>query len=309
MYPFLLRTYNSSNEPERPVFAVDSDAPCREVFMLSGRDIGESVIKNGEFAETGLNAAISKLNFTGGVNSGEFPVVIRLINTTERLPVTVYADDEYAALQGSKRGKTSVIYIADCKENAEMVYGLNRNISPEELRTRVHNGSLSAVCNFVSVQKGDVFFLPPGVVFSVGAGIVALEISVNSDSEYLISDYGRLGDGKPRPLQTRNALDVMKTRKNTIRYGNTGELTLYPFGTVRELGFCDAFSAELITMDGNVGLYEDESPASLIVLSGQVDMSYPTGTMRLNAGDSVLIPDRVRAKISGRAEIVYTKIQ
>lgn len=306
MYPFLLRTYNASGEPEKPVLETQIGDPYREVFMLSGRDAGESVIRNGEFQDKGLNEALSRLNITGG----EFPVVIRLINTAGRLPVTVYADDEYAALQGLKRGKTSVIYIVDCKENAEMVYGLNRNISPEELKMRVSNGSLSAVCNFVSVQKGDVFFLPPGVVFSVGAGITALEISSNSDSEYLISDYGRLdSSGKPRPLQIKNALDVMKTRKNSIRYGNTGELTLYPFGTVRELGFCDCFSAELITMDGNVGLYEDESPASLIVLSGQVDMSYPTGTMRLNAGDSVLIPAKVRSKISGRAEIVYTKIQ
>ena len=100
----------------------------------------------------------------------------------------------------------------------------------------------------------------------------------------------------------------MKTRKINIRYGNVGDITLYPFGTIRELGFCELFKSELITMDGNIGFYEDKNLISVILTSGEVDMSYPSGTMHLKAGNSVIIPCGVRVRLSGKAEVVYTKI-
>ena len=182
-----------------------------EVFVLSGRDESESIVKNGTFAGLGINEALSRLGGEEDTPDNNFPLYIKALNTVERLPVKVYPDDEYAALHGNKKGKISLIYIVDCKKGAEIVYGLSRNVSPDELKSRVKGGSLSAICNFVGVQKGDVFFVPPGVVFAIGGGISALEISTNSDSEYIISDYGRVDSyGKPRPLQIDRALDVMK---------------------------------------------------------------------------------------------------
>ena len=305
MYPLLLKTYTDEGEYAVPEMA---GGTARDVFMLSCRDKSESTVKNGDFAGLGLIETLKHIGADTFLKDGGFGVFIKLINTHERQAVKVYPNDEYAASHGGT-GKTSLLYIADCAENAEMVYGLNRNVSPDELRSRINKGSLSQICNFVNVQKGDVFFIPPGVVFSVGAGITALEVSKNSDSEYLISDFGRLDDsGRPRPLQIGRALEVIKPKKINIRYGNTGEITLYPFGTIRELGFSDCFKSELITMNGNVGFYENENLISLITLSGEADMSYPTGTMRLKAGSSVLIPPGVKVKLSGKAEIVYTKI-
>ena len=307
MYPLLLKNCTVGEAPEaeiNPENCFDAQS-----FLLSGRDESESVVKNGVFAGLGLNEVMNKITDDLRFSPVGFPVTIKLINTRERLPVKVYPDDEYASLHGGQFGKISLLYIANCKKDAEMVYGLSRNVSPEELKTRVQNGSLSAVCNFVNCKKGDVFFIPPGVVFAVGGGISAIEISSNSDSEYIISDYGRLGaDGKPRPLQINRALDVIKTRKNNLPYGNNGDMTLYPFGTVRELGKCDIFKSELITMDGNVGVYEEEKLISLVVLSGELIMSYSSGNMRLGEGESVLIPAKIRTKLSGRAEVVYTEI-
>lgn len=305
MYPLLLKNTVNDEDSMPAVIKPDefSDAQC---YLLLALNECESVVKNGVFARMGLNEALCKIS---GGETADFPVTIKLINTKERLPVTVYPDDEYAALHGEKSGKISLLYIAAAKEGAEMVYGLSRNVSGEELRTRVQNGSLSAICNFVSVQKGDVFFIPPGVVFAVGGGISAVEISSNGGSEYIISDYGRLDkNGKPRPLQINRALDVMKTRKNNLRYGNVGEMTLYPFGTVRELGSCDLFCTELITMDGKVGFSENEHLISIILTSGEVDMSYASGNMHLKAGDSVIVPKKVTVKLSGRAEVIYTRI-
>ena len=309
MYPLLLNCYTATGEYVKPQIGGGTDENTPECFLLSGRDMSESVVKNGEFSGLGLKEVLSRLGVKFEKTGDSFPVMIKLLNTETRLPVKVYPDDEYALLHGERAGKVSLLYIADCKKDAEIVYGLSRNVSPDELQNRVQNATLAAVCNFVSVQRGDVFFIPPGVVFSIGSGISALEISTDSDAEYIISDYGRTGEnGSPRPLQVNRALEVMKTRKINIRYGNVGDITLYPFGTIRELGFCELFKSELITMDGNIGFYEDENLISVILTSGEVDMSYPSGTMHLKAGNSVIIPCGVRVRLSGKAEVVYTKI-
>ncbi|MBO4432844.1 MAG: class I mannose-6-phosphate isomerase, partial [Clostridia bacterium] len=276
MYPLLLKNYSLSQTDALAINVKPEDYSDAQAYLLSGRDDSESVIKNGAFGGLGLNEALPQISDT--VFPYGFPITVKHITTRERLPVKVYPDDEYAALHGERAGKISLVYIIDCKDAAEMVYGLSRNVSPEELKSRVQNGSLSTVCNFVNCKKGDVFFIPPGIVFAVGAGISALVISTNSNSEYIISDYGRIGEGgKPRPLQINRALDVMKTRKNNLSYGNTGDMELFPFGTVRELGSCDIFKTELVTMDGNMGFYEDEKLVSIILISGELDMSFASG--------------------------------
>ena len=308
MYPLLLKKHLITQAGAPSLELGPEDFSDAQAYLLSCRDESASVVKNGSFAGLGLNEVSDRLSGAQSA-SADFPITIKLINTRERLPVKVYPDDEYALLHGGRAGKISLIYITDCKKNAEMVYGLSRNVSPDELKTRVQNGSLSAICNFVSCKKGDVFFIPPGVVFAVGAGICAIEISTDSDSEYIISDYGRIGEGgKPRSLQINRALDVMKTRKNNLPYGNAGDMELFPFGTVRELGGCDVFKTELITMDGNMGFYEDEKLVSIVLISGELDMSFASGNMHIKAGDSVLVPKKLKIKLSGRAEVLYTTI-
>ena len=87
MYPLLLSTYNGSGEPERPLFqSTDEFYENSEIFMLSGRDIGESVIKNGDFEGLGLTEALARI---GGANYGNgFQVFIKYINTVRAMVCT-----------------------------------------------------------------------------------------------------------------------------------------------------------------------------------------------------------------------------
>ncbi|MBO4693816.1 MAG: class I mannose-6-phosphate isomerase [Clostridia bacterium] len=306
MYPMLLLCHSAQGEAASKTFRIRRECTEKEIYLLSGRDSGESVVKNGEFKGDGINEVLSRLS--DSLPARALPIYIKFINTGSRLPVKVYPDSEYAARHGSGTGKASLIYIIEASEGAEMIYGFSRAVSSEELRRRMLGGSLSAVCNFVSAQKGDVFFVPPGVVFAVGGGISAIEISINSDSEYIISDYNRSGDGS-RPFELNRALEVVNPQKINIAYGNTGDLTLFPFGTVREIGKTDEFSVCVMNVDGNVGIYEEKEYSSIIAVSGEADASYPTGTMHIKEGDSVLLPPGVKIRLSGRAEILYTKFK
>ena len=105
-------------------------------------------------------------------------------------------------------GKTECWYILDCDDDAELIYGFNREISSEEFKERISNNTLLETVNKVKVKKGDLFFIEAGTLHAIGKGILLAEIQQNSNTTYRVYDYGRLGaDGKPRELHIEKAID------------------------------------------------------------------------------------------------------
>ncbi len=316
MYPLLLKAplkdYLWGGTRLKDEFGFETDKEkAAEAWVLSCHKDGNSIVRNGEFSGQTLQEVI---NLWGKDALGKkadsftyFPILIKLIDAKDRLSVQVHPDDEYALKNEGEYGKTEMWYVVDCDEGAQLIYGFNQNISQGEFLERISNNNLSPVLNYVPVKKGDVFFIEAGTLHAIGKGILIAEVQQNSNTTYRVSDYGRLGaDGKPRKLHIKQALEVTKTKKPDIPYGNVGDVTLYPFGTVRELAKCEYFTTELINLDGNVGIYDNDSFISLLVLDGEVAISYPGGMMRLKKGDSVFIPAGLKIRLTGAAEIIYT---
>lgn len=318
MYPLLLKApvkdylWGGTRLKEEYAYECESDIAA-EAWVLSCHKDGESVVRNGEFAGQTLSEV---LEIWGEKAIGKkaaafpyFPILIKMIDAKDRLSVQVHPDDEYALANEGEFGKTEMWYVVDCEEDAQLIYGFNRHIDKGEFFSRINSNSLSEVCNYVPVKKGDIFFIEAGTLHAIGKGILIAEIQQNSNTTYRVSDYGRLGaDGKPRALHVKQAVEVTKTDVPTLPYGNVGDVTLYPFGTVRELANCEFFTTQLIKMDGNLGAYENDSFLSLLILDGEVTVSYPSGTMRLKKGDSLFVPAKTKIKLSGKADIIYTHI-
>ena len=316
MYPLLLKAplkdYLWGGTRLKDEFGFETEKEkAAEAWVLSCHKDGNSIVRNGEFSGQTLQEVI---NLWGKDALGKkadsftyFPILIKLIDAKDRLSVQVHPDDEYALKNEGEYGKTEMWYVVDCDEGAQLIYGFSQNISQGEFLERISNNNLSPVLNYVPVKKGDVFFIEAGTLHAIGKGILIAEVQQNSNTTYRVSDYGRLGaDGKPRKLHIKQALEVTKTKKPDIPYGNVGDVTLYPFGTVRELAKCEYFTTELINLDGNVGIYDNDSFISLLVLDGEVAISYPGGMMRLKKGDSVFIPAGLKIRLTGTAEIIYT---
>ena len=318
MYPLLLKApvkdYLWGGRRLIDDFGFESDAEkAAEAWVLSCHKDGQSVVKNGEFAGLTLSEAIEKMgqNVLGknALKFPYFPLLIKFIDAKDRLSVQVHPDDEYALLHEKEYGKTEMWYVVDCEEGAKLIYGLNKNISKPELEQRIKSNSLTEVCNYVDVKKGDVFFISAGTLHAIGKGILIAEIQQNSNTTYRVSDYGRLGaDGKPRPLHIEKAIDVISPTVPSKPYGNVGELTLYPFGLVRTLSKCEFFTTELLSLNGKAGLCEQDSFISLVFISGEGTLCYPGGSMRVKKGDSVFVPAGMRVTINGTAEILCSHI-
>ncbi len=319
MYPLLLKPpvkdYLWGGTRLKTEFGFETEAEkAAEAWTLSCHKNGESIVRNGEMSGKTLSEV---LEAWGTEAIGEkaaafpyFPLLIKLIDAKDSLSIQVHPDDKYALEKEGEFGKTEMWYIVDCEEDARLIYGFNRVIDRDEFKRRINDNTLIDVCNYVPVKKGDVFFISSGTLHAIGKGILIAEIQQNSNTTYRVSDYGRLGaDGKPRELHVDKALDVTKTFPPTADYGAVGKVNRYPFGTIRELARCEFFTSELLSLAGTAGVTTDaDSFQSLLVLSGEVKMSFAGGTLTLKKGDSVFIPANYKTTLSGTAEIICARV-
>jgi len=139
----------------------------------------------------------------------EFPLLIKFLDAAEPLSVQVHPNDSYAKEKHNSFGKTEIWYVVDCEENSELIIGIKENISKEEFKKRIENGSLEEILNYVPVKKGDVFFIPAGRIHAIGKGITIAEIQQTSDITYRIYDFNRIDiNGKKRDLHIEDAMNV-----------------------------------------------------------------------------------------------------
>ena len=318
MYPLLLKPavkdylWGGTRLKTEYKYETEKDIAA-EAWVLSCHKDGADTVINGELAGKTLAEAIELWGDKAvGKKAAEFPyfpLLIKLIDAKDRLSVQVHPDDEYALKKEGEFGKTEMWYVVDCDEGAELIYGFNREVSKEEFERRIKDNTLPEICNYVPVHKGDVFFITAGTLHAIGAGILIAEVQQNSNTTYRVSDYGRLGaDGKPRPLHIEKALEVTNRTQPTVPYGNVGEIKEETFGTVRLLASCDLFTAELLSLDGETELSLNDSFISLLVLDGELDLEWDGGSLSAKKGGSIFVPADFEVKISGKAEILYSRV-
>ncbi len=318
MYPLLLKPavkdylWGGTRLKTEYKYETEKDIAA-EAWVLSCHKDGADTVTNGDLAGKTLSEVIELWGDKAiGKKAAElpyFPLLIKLIDAKDRLSVQVHPDDEYALKNEGEFGKTEMWYVVDCDEGAELIYGFNREVSKEELEQRIKDNTLPEICNYVPVHKGDVFFISAGTLHAIGAGILIAEVQQNSNTTYRVSDYGRLGaDGKPRPLHIEKALEVTSRTEPKVPYGNVGEIRQEKYGTVRKLASCNLFTAELLTLDGETELSLSDSFISLLVLDGELNLRWNGGSISAKKGGSIFIPADFEVKISGKAEILYSRV-
>ncbi len=281
-----------------------------EGWMLSCHKDGENTILNGEFQTKTLTEVLkNNPDFLGenGKKFEYFPILIKLIDAKNDLSVQVHPDNEYAMRVEKEYGKTECWYILDCEENAELIYGFNRELSSEEFRKAVEENTFLDAVNKVKVKKGDLFFIEAGTLHAIGKGILLAEIQQNSNTTYRVYDYGRLGaDGKPRELHTEKAIDVTTCTPPTRDTNPEGELIINDGYSNQLLTKCDLFNVEKITVtEEYIDNADEMSFVSVLITDG-------TGMIediKIKKGDSLFIPANYgEFKICGNIEAIITRV-
>jgi mannose-6-phosphate isomerase len=81
--------------------------------------------------------------------------------------------------------------VLSAQSDAQIGAGLRHQVTVQQLRATIHDGSIAELLHWRSVAAGDVIYIPAGTIHAIGAGIVLAEIQQRSDATFRLFDYGR----------------------------------------------------------------------------------------------------------------------
>lgn len=173
----------------------------------------------------GSSDAVGELWFDRAGKDAPTPtLLLKLLFTSEPLSIQVHPDDTYARAMGLPNGKSEAWYILSAQPDAQIGAGLKHQVTPQQLRASIRDGSIAELIHWRPVAKGDAIYIPAGTIHAIGAGIVLAEIQQRSDATFRLFDYGRQRElhedngvavAHPWPLRTRSISTVL-TASRTI---------------------------------------------------------------------------------------------
>ncbi len=266
-----------------------------ESWELSGYEGDESVVTNGflagnnlqELIEIYMGELIGDQNYdTFGLS---FPLLFKLIDANENLSIQVHPGDEVAAERHNSFGKTEMWYVVDADKGAELIIGFSEDCSRDTYLDAMEEDKVEDLLQKVPVSKGDVFFIPAGLVHAIGKGVVVAEIQQSSDITYRIYDYKRTDDkGNERDLHTEQALDVIDfTASKDPKTNYCAALN-----EVTPLVSCSYFTTNVLRFDQNITRHYAaiDSFVAYMCLEGNFVIEFENTKTIVNKGDTVLIP-------------------
>ena len=269
---------------------------CAELWCLSGLAEQETVVANGFLAEANLSEVIQMYTdeLLGEENYAEFgeefPLLLKILDAADNLYVQVHPDHDYAQQIGMRNGKNEMWYVLQADQGAEIFTGFNKNMTKAEVINRVRDTKLTEVLDCTAAEKGDLFYIPAGLVHSIGKGCLIAEIQQSSDTTYRLYDWGRKDqNGKPRQLHLEQALQVMDLKKRNqggkVHYhahtDETTNLLTTPFFTVNRMYCLQGLKKDYSSLDSFVIYF---------CVGGNGMIETEIGQVPLKAGEALMLP-------------------
>lgn len=129
-----------------------------------------------------------------GIPSAPPALLLKLLFTSQPLSIQVHPGDAYARSKGMANGKTEAWYVLGAAPGAAVAVGLGRQLTAQQLRCAVEDGSIADLASWRGVSAGDSVLVPAGTIHAIGAGLVIAEIQQRSDATYRLFDHGRQRD-------------------------------------------------------------------------------------------------------------------
>jgi len=148
---------------------------------------------------------------------GKFPLLFKFIDAQQDLSVQLHPNDRIAKERHNSFGKTEMWYILSTEKEARLVLGFNKPIDRSLYKKHLEENDLLEILHSEKVNPGDAFFIAPGMVHAIGAGVMLAEIQQTSDITYRIYDWDRPGiNGEMRALHNDLAIDVINYNYSSV---------------------------------------------------------------------------------------------
>ncbi|MDC0802752.1 mannose-6-phosphate isomerase [Clostridium paraputrificum] len=231
----------------------------------------------------------------------EFPLLVKLINSKEKLSVQVHPSDEYAKRVENSLGKTEAWYVVDAKPGASLIVG-TKNCDKAIFEKAIREGKTEEYLNKIEVKKGDCFLINSGLVHAICEGVIIAEIQQSSDITYRLYDYGR-----PREIHVEKSMDVIDFNLKPI---NASGKKLVSFCGYEKGILCasEYFTIEKYVVSSEVSENSDINKFFIFTcVDGKGTIISEDGTkMDILKGDSILIPAKL-GKYTIQGELTLLK--
>ena len=290
---------------------IDPTKPYGESWDLSSVAGDESVVANGYLKRNTIEEIVEVYmgNLVGEKNYDRygltFPLLIKSLECCDTLSVQVHPDDEAARRRGYRRGKTEMWYIMPSVADAKLYCGFRHDMTEQEYRRRVAEGTLCEALRQYGVAEGDAFFLPTGRVHAIGAGCMLAEVQQASDVTYRMHDYGRRDkDGRERQLHVDEAAEV-------TQWSTSGDERIRKApqaGRGVELAGCDYFCVVRYDVEGDAVPLAEAAADSFVILigvAGEGTVTAGNGREPLRCGESLLVAaECTDIRVEGRVSLL-----
>ncbi|MEE9368002.1 MAG: type I phosphomannose isomerase catalytic subunit [Pontiella sp.] len=283
-----------------------------ESWEISDHDDGMSVVSNGTLEGKTIREVLqdNPVEIMGTAVAGtKFPLLIKLIDSKQKLSVQVHPNDETAAKFGGE-AKTEMWYLLG-ENNTRVFCGLNDGVTKESFLQSVKDGTSGEIMRPFPVRKDSAVFVRGGSVHAIDEGCLILEIQQNSNTTYRIYDWGRMGnDGKPRELHIDQAADVINWEDNVNPLVEPKLLVDTENFQCAEILECEYFRLEKLTFSAPLEVpMSGKTFHALFVSEGEAIISWDDENLTAPAGTSILVPAALPIyTLEGNATVLRTTI-
>lgn len=292
------------------------DKNIGESWEVSAHPNGMGIVANGDLKGKTLQEILDeyKEKLVGEKVYKEygtrFPLLIKYLDVNDRLSIQVHPDDEVALKKHNELGKSESWFIMEASKDAKLIMGMKKGITKEEFLEKTAKNDFSGLFEEISVKKGDLIDINPGMVHaSLEGSVLFAEIQENSDITYRIYDFDRVENGKKRELHLKEAADVIDFDAKAVII-NTNFLNDENRKNIIKKKY---YSIDKIKINEK---FEDVNEKSMIIysiLNGKGKIEYTLNNEKkevlIQKGETVLIPVGINIELIGELEILRTIIE
>jgi len=281
----------------RLVNEYNKDTPLRPVaesWEVSCHPDGLSVVANGEFTGRALADVLAEFpSLVGSCYKGmEFPLLIKLIDTGQKLSIQVHPNDSYAKKNENQSGKNEAWYIMDADKNAGIYLGFKEKMHRKELLEHIIGNTIVEHLDEIPIESGDFFEIPAGMLHSIGVGCLIVEVQQNSNVTYRVYDYERTdSNGNKREIHINKALDVIDTELR-VKKTQPREIKQLDGYSCVKLTDWQHFSMDLLDIETKAKMTSSDAKFQcILLLDGTLSVLYGNEKeVSIKIGESIFIP-------------------
>lgn len=277
---------------------------------ISAHPHADSAVNNGEYKGKTLIQMLDEYpKEILGEKKREQMLRISIIDAAQSLSIQVHPNNEYAHKYEHDEGKSEAWYILEAKPGAKLIAGTTaKNL--DEVKRAVDEDRIEEYVKRHEMEAGDFIFIDSGQLHAMGAGLIALEVSTNSDVTYRFYDFHRKdADGNERELHLKQSYDVVDCSKQC-------EKTSHPLSDKKinervNILDKDEFVMEILDVDGEYTLKQDGKRFyCLCNVDGDAEIIYEGEKMPFEYTENIFIPAACGdVTIKGTARIIISYVK